>query len=90
MLSVIPRVYATEQITDPEVYVFTPDNSWTWLIVEYNPEQRLCFGPVKGLETELEYISLAELEEVCGPLGLPIERDLHWQRCPLSVCQAEE
>jgi len=91
LLSVIPRLYATEQIADPEVYVkiFTPDSNWTWMVVEYDPDDRLCFGLVKGLETELGYFSLPELEEVRGPLGLPIERDLHWKRCPLSVCQQE-
>jgi hypothetical protein len=91
LLSVIPRLYATEQITDPEVYVkiFTPDSSWTWMVVEYDPDERLCFGLVKGMETELGYFSLAELEEVRGPLGLPIERDLHWEHRPLSECQKE-
>lgn len=89
MLIVIPRLYATEQITDPEVYVkiFTPDSSWTWLVVEYDPEQRLCFGLVNGLESELGYFSLDELEEVRGPLGLPIERDLSWKPTLLSQCR---
>lgn len=82
---------ATLQIADPEVYgkIFTPDSNWTWMVVEYDPDERLFFGLVKGLEKELGYFSLPELEEVRGPLGLPIERDLHWQRCPLSVCQKE-
>jgi hypothetical protein len=34
---------------------------------------------VDGLVKELGYFSLSELEEVRGPLGLPIERDLYWQ-----------
>lgn len=91
LLPVIPRLYATEQVSDPEVYVklFTPDSNWTWFLTEYDPEQRLCFGLVKGLDTELGYFSLTELEEVRGPLGLPIERDLHWARRPLSACQKE-
>ena len=42
------------------------------------------YGLVDGLEVELGYFSLRELEEVRGKLGLPIERDLHWTPKPLS------
>jgi hypothetical protein len=34
---------------------------------------------VHGHAKELGYFSLSELEGVTGPMGLPIERDLHWQ-----------
>jgi hypothetical protein len=34
---------------------------------------------VDGLEKELGYFSLAELQQVRGSLGLPVERDLHWR-----------
>jgi hypothetical protein len=34
---------------------------------------------VEGQEKELGYVSLSELEDVRGPMGLPIERDLHWR-----------
>jgi hypothetical protein len=37
------------------------------------------FGLVDGLEKELGYFSLSELQSVRGPLGLPIERDLYWR-----------
>ena len=37
------------------------------------------FGLVEGFEKELGYFNLSELESVRGPLGLPIERDLHFQ-----------
>ena len=37
------------------------------------------FGLVQGHFKELGYFSLKELEEVTGPMGLPIERDLYWQ-----------
>lgn len=73
---------------------FTPDGSWTWLATEF--ENGMFFGLVSGLEVELGYFSLEELENARGPLGLPIERDLHWkertvaevrralsERCPL-------
>jgi len=84
--AVLPRLYATERVADPIAHVklFTPDSSWTWYVTEYDPDQRLVFGLVRGLEDELGYFSIAELEKARGPLGLPIERDLHWQPTPLS------
>ena len=87
--ALLPPLYATENIADPIVHVkfFTPDSSWKWFVTEFDPAQRLCFGLVHGLDKELGYFSLDELEEVRGPLGLPIERDLYWQSCPLSQCQ---
>ena len=84
----IPPLYATENERDPIVRVkfFTPDSSWTWFVTEMDPEERRCFGLVIGLERELGYFSLDELEEVKGPLGLPIERDLYFEPQPLSKC----
>jgi hypothetical protein len=88
----IPQLYATEKEKDPIVHVkfFTPDSGWTWLLTEYDPEERRCFGLVIGNERELGYFLLDELEAVRGPLGLPIERDLHWSPRPLSQCEPRE
>ena len=66
---------------------FTPDSNWTWWITEGSPIKDdqgnevdfHFFGLVDGQFKELGYVSLKELEEVTGPMGLPIERDLHWQ-----------
>jgi hypothetical protein len=71
------------------VYVkfFTPDSQWTWLLMEYDPKTQMGFGLVRGLETELGYFSLAELEEVTGLMGLPVERDLFW--VPKSLAEAK-
>ena len=66
--------------------LFTPDSSWTWYATEYNPVERRFFGLVLGLEQELGDFSLTELEAVRGPLGLPIERDLHFEPKPLKEC----
>jgi hypothetical protein len=43
------------------------------------------FGLVDGFEQELGYFSLKELEDTRGPLGLLIERDMHFKPQPLSV-----
>ena len=42
------------------------------------------FGAVSGIEFELGYFSLSELEQTTGPLGLHIERDLYFKPTPLS------
>jgi len=85
----IPRLYATEDQADANarVKLFTPDSSWTWYIVEYDPDEKLCFGLTVGHERELGYFSLAELEQLRGPLGLKVERDLHFQPTPVSQCK---
>ena len=67
--------------------LFTPDSGFTWWITEGSPIKDRdgneidfhFFGLVQGQFKELGYVSLKELEEVRGPMGLPIERDLHWQ-----------
>lgn len=73
-------LYSTENDPDPiaRVKFFTPDSNWTWYATEYDPESRTFFGLVIGHEAELGYFSLDELEAARGPLGLKIERDLHW------------
>ena len=85
----LPKLYSTEEEKDPiaRVKFFTPDSSWTWYVTEYDPRERLCFGLVIGLDHEKGYFSLDELESVKGPLGLAIERDLHWQPKPVSQCE---
>ena len=67
-----------------QVKFFTPWTSWTWYATEYNPEERLFFGMVDGLERELGYFSLDELEGLQGPWGLRIERDRYFSPTPLE------
>ena len=59
------------------VKFFTPDSSWTWYATEFDGQDTF-FGLVEGQEKELGYFSLAELQGARGPMGLAIERDLHW------------
>ena len=81
----LPPLYTTENASDPVAWVkyFTPDSSWTWYVTEFDGQDTF-FGLVQGLEEELGYFSLAELQQARGPSGLPIERDLHFQPTPLS------
>ena len=50
------------------------------LLTELNPDIDLAFGLCDlGLgEPELGYVSLAELSAARGPLGLPLECDVHF------------
>jgi len=67
---------------------FTPDSGWTWWALEYNAEDREFFGLVQGHEIEFGYFSLEELETVTGPLGLRVERDLHWKERTIGEVRA--
>ena len=82
----LPPLYTNEDVADPKAMVkfFTPWSNWTWYATEYDPETRTFFGLVQGIEEELGYFSLDELESVQGPFGLGIERDLHFEPTPLS------
>lgn len=66
----------------PVVKLFTPDAGATWLLSEIDPEDEdRAFGLCDlGLGCpELGYVSLEELASVRERLGLPVERDLHFQ-----------
>ncbi|MFB9984993.1 DUF2958 domain-containing protein [Mesorhizobium kowhaii] len=72
----------------PVVKLFDPAGAATWLLTELDPDGDTLFGlcDLGFGYPELGSVSLAELQTVKGPLGLGIERDLHFEgRFPLSV-----
>ncbi|KAA3448622.1 transposase [Mesorhizobium sp. SARCC-RB16n] len=77
----------------PVVKLFTPDAGATWLLTEIDPEDPdIAFGLCDlGLGCpEIGAVSLSELATVRGRLGLPVERDRHFQADkPLSAYAAE-
>ena len=88
---ILPPLYAQDGKGGKAVVYakfFTPSSSWTWMVLEGEPvldesgthevDYRF-FGLVEGHEREFGYFLLSELEEVRGPMGLPIERDLHFK-----------
>ena len=92
----LPAIYETQlQETDVMCVAkfFTPDANWTWYVIEGSPSldddgneiDFTFFGVVDGIEMEMGYFSLKELQSVRGNLGLPIERDLYWQPKPLKT-----
>jgi hypothetical protein len=84
-----------------QVKFFTPDGSWTWYGSEgssvdedgyFDTDKEkvdyVLFGLVNGLELELGYFALSELQAARGHLGLPIERDFDFQ--PTSLRELKE
>ncbi|WP_337044953.1 DUF2958 domain-containing protein [Emticicia sp. 17c] len=73
----------------PVAKLFTPDAGATWLLTELDYEDpSIAFGLCDlGLGfPEIGYVSLEELKEVRGRLGLPIEQDKYFEsKFPLSV-----
>lgn len=70
-----------------QVKFFLPGSGWTWYAAEFDGHD-LCFGLVVGDFAELGYFSLAELEAVRSPLGLPVERDVHFRPTTLEELRA--
>jgi len=60
------------------VKLFTPDANATWLLTEIDPNNPdIAFGLCDlGLGfPELGFVSLSEIRNLRGPLGLSVERD---------------
>ena len=81
----LPALYTNEEKgTDALAIVkfFTPDSSWTWYASEFDGND-LFFGLAVGIEPELGYFRLTELQSIRGKLGLPVERDRFFKPTPL-------
>jgi|TARA_R110002020_G_C15776296_1_gene728690 hypothetical protein len=82
-----------EEVLDPVVICkfFDPLGSWEWYATEF--DGRDFFGLVKGIETELGYFSLEELQSFGVKslqhknFNLGIERDLYFPEMKLSQLQ---
>jgi hypothetical protein len=63
----------------PVVKLFTPDTQCTWLLTELGNDD-IAYGLCDlgmGMP-EIGFVCMRELREARGPLGLPIERDEHF------------
>lgn len=90
--AILPELFSNEELSldaIAPVKFFTPDSSWTWWATEYDGEDTL-FGLVSGLEVELGYFSVSELEGIQGTLGLPVERDLYFTATTLRKLMAQQ
>src|SRR6185312_3773633 len=99
LLTVADRVTLLVNALHPDVdhppvaKLFTPDANATWLISAVDPDDpdRLFGLCDLGLGfPELGYVSLLELSALKGPLGLPVERDLHFLADKPLSAYAEE
>jgi len=75
----------------PVVKLFTPDAQCTWLLTELGNDD-IAFGLCDlglGLP-ELGFVCMREIRELRGPLGLPVERDLHFDADKTISAYAEE
>ena len=85
IINKIPNLYETEEEKICYVKLFLPSSNWTWYIIELDrADLNTCYGFVDGLERELGYFSLDELESVRGLFGLKVERDLSFKPTKLS------
>ncbi len=92
----LPELYSQEKVDDPIVlaHFFDPCGAANWWITEGSPTDSndyLMFGLCDlGMGfPELGYVSIRELQEVRGPLGIGLERDLYWSPKPLSEIQVK-
>ena len=72
--------------------VTPPDAQCAWLLTEIDPDHQLAFGLCDlGMgEPEPGYVSLTELRTVRGKLGLPVERDEHFEADKTLSAYADE
>lgn len=82
----LPKLYAQDGNPDVMDYVkfFTPDSSWTWFATEFAGIDQF-FGLFQNRESEeFTYFSLSELQNIKGPRGLRVERDLYFTSTPIA------
>ena len=90
-LQTIPNLYETENQKDPicHIKLFLPSSNWTWYIIEIDKTNlNTCFGFVDGLEQELGYFNIRELENLKGMFGLKVELDTSFKPTKLSKIRA--
>lgn len=85
----LPPLYSQEHEPDPIVYVkfFHPNSHWIWYAYEFDGLNTF-FGWVYGDFPELGYFTLAEIAEARDPLGMGIERDVHFT--PMKLSEVKE
>ena len=88
----IPKLYETEEHTNPIVFIKLFIDGWTWYLTELSIDEDIAFGyvvsPFSG--GELGYFSLNEIKSLRGSLGTWVERDLHFKPTPLSKIKKEQ
>jgi hypothetical protein len=87
----IPKLYETEEQTDPIAHIKLFIDGWSWFITEISMDKDICFGYViSPFGSELGYISLEELASLIGSLGIGVERDVSFKPTRLSVIKKNQ
>jgi len=77
----IPKIGYTEMMPATAIKVhakyFHIRSGWEWYVTEYDGHD-LFFGYVKGMEDEIGYFSLSELESIRDSIGIAVERDQYF------------
>lgn len=94
LLKQFREVGSQEEIDDPMILTkfFSPTGTASWFAYEYDEENRLfyCWVSIfRDWNDELGPVSLDELQEYRGKLGLGIERDLFFKPKRLSEVKRE-
>jgi hypothetical protein len=85
LINSIPKLYETEEQTDPIAFVKLFLDGWNWYITEISIDENIAFGYVASpFESELGYFSLNEIQSIKGSLGIGVERDLSFKPTKLS------
>ena len=92
----IPKLYEQDgKEGDAIVYAKFYIGNWIWYVLEYDPDEKRCYGYIIGQAKEFGYFSLTELEELrievdvenIGTVLLTVERDEKW--IPKSLKEIE-
>lgn len=83
------KVGSQENVKDPIVICkfFNPCGASTWWITEYDPKENLFYGFANlgdPQNAEWGFVSMDELQNYKGQLGLGIERDKFFAEQPFS------
>ena len=64
---------------------FNPIGSWTWYLMNKDPDSGYCWGIVDGMAVEMGSWMIEELEDYTGQFGLGIERDTSFEPVEAKV-----
>ena len=81
------KQYKKSNNIDDQVIVakfFNPMGSWTWYLMNLHEDKDYAWGIVDGNAVEMGSWLMSELQSRQLPLGLGIERDIHFRSVPAS------
>lgn len=71
---------------------FLPGSGFTWYVTEAEKQANcdyMFFGYVEGLDSELGYFTLSQLQNVRGRFGLRVERDMYFNNGKTTLAQVK-